>query len=156
MGKVPKKPKKVSTPGSYKVKAAKVIKAKIPKQFSTPSKKSSTPSKKSSTSSKISKKGKGRPSTATKRPRHGIKFRDSYTEEDLQEAIRLVQEEQFSVSSAAVFVNEIKRNKVPRMTLTDRLRKDAPAVKPTLGRPQEWHLQLLYRRYRCGTIPYLA
>jgi hypothetical protein len=149
MGKVPKKPKKVSTPGSYKVKAANVIKAKIPKQFSTPSKKSST-------SSKVSKKGKGRPSTAAKRPRHGIKFRDSYTEEDLQEAIRLVQEEQFSVSSAAVFVNEIKRNKVPRMTLTDRLRKDAPAVKPTLGRPQEWHLQLLYRRYRCGTIPYLA
>jgi hypothetical protein len=43
MGKVPKRPKKVSTLGSNKVKAAKVTKAKVPKQFSIPSKKSPPP-----------------------------------------------------------------------------------------------------------------
>jgi hypothetical protein len=133
MGKVPKKPVRVSTPGSYNVKVVKVTKAKAKafKQLSTSSKNSVT-----SSSSKVSKKGKGRPSSAKKAVRHGIKFRDSYTEEDLQEAIRLVKEEDFSVAAAAIVLNDVKQNKVPRMTLSDRLKKDAPSVKPRLGRPQ--------------------
>jgi hypothetical protein len=131
MGKVPKKPVRVSKPGSYNVKVVKVTKAKAFKQLSTSSKNSVT-----SSSSKVSKKGKGRPSSAKKAVRHGNKFRDSYTEEDLQEAIRLVKEEDLSVAAAAIVLNDVKKNKVLRIMLSDCLKKDAPSVKPRLGQPQ--------------------
>jgi hypothetical protein len=53
------------------------------------------------------------------------------------EAIRLVKEDEFSVKTAAAYVNDRKLNAVPRMTLTDRLRKLDPDDQPTLGRPVE-------------------
>jgi hypothetical protein len=53
------------------------------------------------------------------------------------EAIRLVKEEQFSIKAAAVATNTAKANVVPRMTLSDRLKKPQPDVRPILGWPQE-------------------
>lgn len=53
------------------------------------------------------------------------------------EAVRLVQEEDFSVKAAAAFTNEVKKNIVPRTTLNDWLLSAAPNVVPQLGRPTE-------------------
>ena len=53
------------------------------------------------------------------------------------EAIRLVKEDGFSINKACSALNEVKVNLVPRMTLSDRLKKDNPTTKPPLGRPQE-------------------
>jgi hypothetical protein len=139
MGKVPKKPSKVSTPGSYNIKASK---GNVPKgKASSVSKgKASNRSKGKATSGKSTpskKKGKGRPTSAQKKKRERQKYRANYTEEDLLEAIRLVSEEGFSIASAANFVNTVKTNKVPRMTLADRLTHEDPDLRPVLGRPQQ-------------------
>lgn len=53
------------------------------------------------------------------------------------EAIRLVQEEDYSILRACKVTNTVKINEVPRMTLSDRLKKENPTDKPSLGRPQE-------------------
>jgi hypothetical protein len=114
------KPKKVLTPGSYQGVSSK---------------------KKKVVSSK--KKKPGRPvSTPTgtpkmKKKRDSAKYRHTYTEQDLIEAVRLVKEEGYSCSSACEVINDIKLNKVPRMTLNDRLHKETPSKRPTMGRPQE-------------------
>ena len=42
----------------------------------------------------------------------------------------------FTKRRAALHINAKKKNVVPRMTLTDRLAKEAPSVMPQLGRPQ--------------------
>ncbi len=81
------------------------------------------------------KKGKvGRPAKK-KKGRKFEKRREKYTEADMQEAIRLVREEDCSVAKASLLVNNVKLNPVPRMMLSDRLKR--PDFCPPLGRPQE-------------------
>jgi hypothetical protein len=104
-------PKKVSTPGSY------VLSQKKTK--------------------KPPKKKVGRPGSAQKKKKaRRVKHRENYSEADILEAVRLVREENFSIAGAAQHVSEAKPNTVPRMTLSDRLKKPVPDNKP-LGRPQE-------------------
>lgn len=76
-----------------------------------------------------------RPAFKAKKKREFAKRRATYTEEDVQEAMRLVREEEYSISSACLLVNAVKKNIVPRMTLSDRLKR--PDQRPPLGRPQE-------------------
>jgi len=108
------KPKKVLTPWSYQLANAS---------------KTMPPSKKM--------KKKGRPAAKKKRARTNLKHRAQYTEEDMTEAIRLVNEEDFSIKRAALLTNRVKKNVVPRMTLSDRMKKERPDERPALGRPQE-------------------
>lgn len=155
MGKVPKKPVQVSTPGSYS--ASKILKAKARAKTKGKSKgksKAKSRTVQNTTPSKASKKkGKGRPSSASdRRPRKTIKARSSYTEVDLLEAVRLVVEEDFSISCAAQHLNDVKTGVVPRMTLSDRLKKEEPTVKPVLGRPQECYRTFILL-YLYTTVP---
>jgi hypothetical protein len=109
------KPKKVSTPGSY--------------QLDSPSAKCTPPRK---------KLARGRPGAEKrKRTRLGIKHRAQYTEADITEAVRLVTEENYTIKAAALEINSMKKNIVPRMTLSDRLKSKFPDQAPALGRPQE-------------------
>jgi hypothetical protein len=55
----------------------------------------------------------------------------------LQEAIRLVREEDCSVAKASLLVNNVKLNPVPKMTLSDRLERPNFCRLSSLGRPQE-------------------
>lgn len=55
----------------------------------------------------------------------------------MEEAVRLVKEEDMSVAKAAMVVNDIKKNPVPRMTLNDRINRQDPTKEPLVGRPQE-------------------
>lgn len=86
------------------------------------------------TPKKVTPKKVGRPAK-TKKKREKAKRRDKYKEEDMQEAMRLVRDEGYSVNRASEVINDVKTNKVPRMTLSDRLKR--PDVFPPLGRPQE-------------------
>lgn len=99
-----------------------------------------TPGSKShqSNGTKKTKKAKkvGRPSSASK-VRRQLKHRASYTEADMMEAVRLVLEEGYCKSAAALKINARKKNEVPRMTLNNRLSKEDPNSKPSLGRPNE-------------------
>jgi hypothetical protein len=106
------KPKKVLTPGSYGKKK-----------------------EKTGTLHKTSKKKIGRPSKKVKRAK--IRHRESYTEQDILEAIRLVKTEEFSVRRAAMHTNDVKLNEVPRMTLANRLSREEPVQQPDMGRPTE-------------------
>ncbi len=58
----------------------------------------------------------------TVRPRNKLRMRASYTEEDMLEAIRLVHEEEYSITAAARHRNNNKHNEVPRQVVikTDR------------------------------------
>jgi len=109
------KPKPVRSPGSYnmvaKAKERKAHKAKAKAKVSRPAKKSVS-------------------------GRKNEKRREGYTEEDVAEGVRLVREEEFSLRAASEFVNSVKKNKVPRSTIGDRVRseKEGPVL---LGRPQE-------------------
>jgi hypothetical protein len=108
------KAKRVLTPGSYSVKGSKKIVSK-------------------------KKKKVGRPSVSTKakkKPVRSSKYREKYTEQDVLEAIRLVKQEDYSISCACEVINETKVNRIPRMTLSDRLRSDTPTKLPSVGRPQ--------------------
>lgn len=79
----------------------------------------------------------GRPRiTVGKAKRAKISLRSSYTEADIAEAVRLVRMESYSKKHAALCINERKVNPVPRMTLVDRLAREAPLEVPKLGRPQ--------------------
>jgi hypothetical protein len=102
------KPKKVNTPGSYN------LGTKTPPR-----------------------KRVGRPGSAKKPKKRQVKHRQTYEEEDILEAIRLVKEMGFSKLKAALRINSIKRNPVPRTTLINRLQSDEPESQPSLGRPQE-------------------
>jgi hypothetical protein len=108
------KPKKVLTPWSYQLANAS---------------KTMPPSKKM--------KKKGRPAAKKKRARAHLKHRAQYTGEDMTEAIWLVTEEDFSIKRAALLTNRVKKNVMPRMTLSDRMKKERPDERPALGRPQE-------------------
>jgi hypothetical protein len=77
----------------------------------------------------------GRP-VKKKKGRKDEKRRELYTEVDMQEAIRLVREDEFSIAKASKFLNSVKVNPVPRMTLSDRVKRPNPGPVP-LGRPQE-------------------
>jgi hypothetical protein len=104
------KPKKVFTPRSYAIGKKKA--------------KANKPTKKI-----------GRPGSVQKKKARCVKHREKYTEADMLEAVRLVNEDDFSISRAAQHINEAKPNAVPRMTLSDRLKSTDIAKKP-LGRPQ--------------------
>jgi hypothetical protein len=98
------KAKRVLTPGSYSVTGSKKIVSK-------------------------KKKKVGRPSVSTKakkKPVRSSKYRERYTAQDVLEAIRLVKQEDYSISCACEVINETKVNRIPRMTLSDRLRSDTP------------------------------
>jgi hypothetical protein len=64
-----------------------------------------------------------------------MKYRSSYTKDDMLEAIRLVQVEGYCIAAAANKINERKLNKIPRITLSDNLKREG-AVMPPLGRKQ--------------------
>jgi hypothetical protein len=70
-----------------------------------------------------------------RKKREFAKRRDKYSEEDMLEAMRLVQEEEYSLKAASKLINSVKKNEEPRMTLSDRLMR--PGENPPLGRPQE-------------------
>jgi hypothetical protein len=102
------KPRKVKTPGSFDLS------------------KTTPPRKKV-----------GRPSSAKAKRGRQWKARENYSEEDVLEAVRLVKSQGFSIMKAAKYTNSVKKNPVPRTTLSDRLRKAQPTEAPALGRPQE-------------------
>lgn len=54
------------------------------------------------------------------------------------EAVRLVREEEKTLTFAAACINHVKKNVVPRMTLSDRMKRMARGImdKPALGRQQ--------------------
>jgi hypothetical protein len=105
------KPKKVRTPGAYNLQD-------------------------NNKSKGVRKRKAGRPKTPKRAKRaRSTKHRESYTKEDLDEAVRLVQEEECSIKAAALYTNDVKKNPVPRSTLADRLRTNK--VDPKLGRPVE-------------------
>jgi hypothetical protein len=62
------------------------------------------------------------------------RHRESCTQEDMM-AICLVKFEDHSIAQASLVINRVKKNVMPRMTLSDRL-KD-PKEEPMLSRPQE-------------------
>jgi len=113
--------KQVRTPGSYgdplqdNGKVNKVKKVKV-------------------TPKKVTPKKVGRPLKFRKK-RECAKRRDKYSEEDMLEAMRLVREEELSIKAASKYINSVKKNEVPRMTLSDRLKR--PGENTPLGRPQE-------------------
>jgi hypothetical protein len=55
----------------------------------------------------------------------------------MDEAVRLVIQEGYSVAKTAKTINSTKKNAVPRMTLNDCVNTDKPAVHPKVGRLQE-------------------
>jgi hypothetical protein len=108
----PPLPKKVLTPGSYGKDNQKEKEKVTPKKTSA-----------------------GRPTKKVKKKRVEKRRRESYTQEDVKEAIRLVREEEYSIAQASLLINNVKKNVVPRMTLSDRLK--CSKEQPELGRPQE-------------------
>lgn len=115
------KARKVLTPGSRPDKRAATEAAK---------------KKKKPRKDKVSGKKRGRPSLKIKK-RPSAPRRATYRPEDIQEAVRLVQLENFSIKRAAATINIRKVNAVPRMTLSDTLRRADPEKLPKLGRPVE-------------------
>lgn len=117
MGKAPK-PRKVATPGSY---SKEPVPVPVSKRTASGS---STP--------------RGRPKAKKlKGTARKDNYRTLYSSQDMEEAVRLVTEEQYSISAAAKFTNSVKKAAVPRMSLSDRLRTRRPAVAPEIGRPKE-------------------
>lgn len=104
---MPPKAKKVATPGSYR-HVEKNEKEKGKKKKQSEQRKSKK------------KKQQGRPPTVKcKKPAHKIKLRSNYTVEDMKEAVRLVQEDGYSMLRAVAATNDIKKNVIPRITLLD-------------------------------------
>lgn len=118
----PHPPKKVLTPGSY------------PTEQENENEPEREPEKEKEKKKATPKKA-GRPSKVVKKKRVEKRRRESYTQEDMKEAIRLVKYEDYSIVQASLVINRVKKNVVPRMTLSDRL-KD-PKEETVLGRPQE-------------------
>jgi transposase-like protein len=116
------KPKKVSTPGTYRLEARK---------------KSGDGGGNRKKDDRDGKKGGSGGSGGKKRARKkkGMarkdNYRTRYTKEDMEMAVKLVREEGYSVAQAA------KTAGVPRMTLNDRINKPDPDKVPKVGRPQE-------------------
>lgn len=106
---------------------------------------------------KKKKDKRGRPSLK----RAGRPFaprRKTYTELDMLEAIRLVIDGECSIQAAAKHINSEKKNPVPRMTLSDRLKSKDPAGQKKLGRPQELsdavEAALIKCLVKCGEFNY--
>jgi hypothetical protein len=125
------KPKKIFTPGSYAIGKNKA--------------KATKPTKKIS-----------RPGSAQKKKARCVKHREKYTEADMLEAVRLVNEDNFSISRAAQHINEDEPNAVPRMTLSDCLKSTDIANKP-LDRSQVLSIinviktfEILFKKMRLG------
>jgi hypothetical protein len=118
------KPKKVLTPGSYG--------------------KTTPPPRK-----KV-----GRPSSVKKlkRARRKLLHRENYSEEDMVEAIRLVKEEEYSIKAAAALINDRKKKEIPRMTLSNRLRRTEPGKMPKMGRPAELRKEVEEALVKCLEI----
>lgn len=94
-----------------------------------------TPGSQTKTKKKPKRSVRGRrPKRVVKGPRPFKRRRDGYTQEDMNEAIRLVKDEEWSAAQACLVINSVKKNVVPRMTLNDRLKT---MDNPALGRPQE-------------------
>ena len=90
---------KVGTPGSYSL-SGKTNQAK------------KGPGRPANTPDKVKR---GRPiMKKKKRVRAGILHRNTYTEQDMKEAVRLVQEDEMTILQAASYTNERKLNIVPR------------------------------------------
>jgi hypothetical protein len=51
--------------------------------------------------------------------------RTNYTAADMQEAVRLVKVEGYTIKRASKAINMVKENEVPRMTLSDCLKRGA-------------------------------
>lgn len=81
------------------------------------------------------KSGAGRPAKKVSRP--FAPRRVGYTEADMAEAVRLVKEEGYCIKAAALETNRAKKNCVPRMTLSDRMKQPDPLKNQPLGRRQE-------------------
>jgi histone acetyltransferase (RNA polymerase elongator complex component) len=64
-----------------------------------------------------------------------LKYRDGYTVEDIMEACRLVKEDNYRISHAAEIINELKKNVVPRTTISFYIHWDI-CEQPALGRRQ--------------------
>jgi len=76
----------------------------------------------------------------------------------MAEAVRLVKVEQYSIASASLHLNDVKKNVVPRATIQDRLHCHNPAKPPKLGRPNELpeavEKTLVKFLKRCGEFQY--
>lgn len=55
----------------------------------------------------------------------------------MEEAIRLVTDENYSIKKASLTINSVKLNAIPRMTLNDRMHRRSPEKLPQVGRPVE-------------------
>jgi transposase-like protein len=125
------KPRKVSTPG-YTVEQNKKSSDRSGKK-----RKSSGGKKSNSSGGKVSKSGSGGDATQKNKKRvkrkgtvHKDNYRNKYKMEDMDEAVRLVMEEGYSVAAAA------RAAGVPRMILNDRVRSGQASKEPLIGRPQ--------------------
>ena len=139
---MPPKAKKVATPGSYRhVEKNEKEKGKKKKQSEQRE------------SKKKKQQQQGRPPTVKcKKPARKIKLRRKYTVEDMKEAVRLVQEDGYSMLRAAAATNDIKKNAVPRITLLDWLHREEPMKEPALGRPQELSKAVEAALVKCLTM----
>ncbi|MBM3938750.1 MAG: hypothetical protein FJ333_08900 [Sphingomonadales bacterium] len=63
--------------------------------------------------------------------------------------MRLVQLEDYSIKRAALEINSRKENVVPRMTLSDRLKRREPTKDVKLGRPQELNEEVEQALVKC-------
>jgi len=101
------KPKKVMTPGSYRIPAPSW--RTTPQGKKTPQSKTTPEGKKTTPVSKAGRKKK-----KVRKARGELKHRQHYTEEDMLEAIRLVRADKLSINKAAKIINARKANIVPR------------------------------------------
>ncbi len=126
------KPRKISTPGSYSVEQNKKSSDRSGKK-----RKSSGNKKNKSSGGKVSKSGGGGDATQKNKKRvkrkrmvHKENYQSKYKMEDMDEALRLVMEEGYSVAAAA------RAAGVPRMILNDRVRSGQASEEPLIGQPQ--------------------
>jgi transposase-like protein len=151
MGRVPKKPAVVLTPGSKRPGNSKTDKYKSSsrKSGSSSDKSSSGKNRTGSSSTQSgngksgsSKSGSSKVKSSSSSSFRGKKrkkassrkdnYRTKYSQADMDRAVRLVRDEGWCVAAAA------KEAEVPRMTLSDRLKNyDDPTELPPVGRPQE-------------------
>ncbi len=115
-------PRKVLTPGSY-TSSQKRASNKTPRQQGGSN---TTPR-----SSKVTVRGRPTRKRQNRPGRQIGKYRSTYSQEDLDEAVRLVQESGYCIKRAAL------KMQVPRMTLSDRLNTKSPRKRVQLGRRPE-------------------
>lgn len=120
----------------------------------------STPGSQKKSCKKNKKRKAGRPNSVQKagKKRDFTPRRVLYTEADMLEAVRLVKEEELSIKAAALETNSVKKNSVPRTTLSDRLRWPDPQRSEPLGRKTELSKEvedaLVYCLVKCAEFNY--